>query len=139
MRRKSPMEVEPDWKHPLPMPMPYQPVCVTELEALEQISLLSYEPRIFMWTDEQRRCIANWEFLASVRQGVPPQGIEAELQAWMNQYPDSWLVVDLRDGVMPPSTSVPLQEFLAKLPRTVLVLVSGTSENEIWPQWSLPK
>ena len=95
MRRKSPMEVEPDWKHPLPMPMPYQPVCVTELEALEQISLLSYEPRIFMWTDAQRRCIANWEFLASVRQGVPPQGIEAELQAWMNQYPDSWLVVDL--------------------------------------------
>ena len=119
--------------------MPCQPVCVTELEALEQISLLSYVPRIFMWTDAQRRCIANWEFLASVRQGVPPQGIEAELQAWMNQYPDSWLVVDLRDGVMLPSTSVPLQEFLAKLPRTVLVLVSGTSENEIWPQWSLPK
>ena len=46
---------------------------------------------------QKRRCIANWEFLASVRQGVPPQGIEAELQAWMNQYPDSWLVVDLRD------------------------------------------
>ena len=36
MRRKSPMEVEPDWKHPLPMPMPYQPVCVTELEALNR-------------------------------------------------------------------------------------------------------
>ena len=63
MRRKSPMEVEPDWKHPLPMPMPYQPVCVTELEALEQISLLSYEPRIFMWTDAQEDVLQIGNFL----------------------------------------------------------------------------
>ena len=50
MRRKEPLEVESNWKHPLPMPMPYQPVCVTELEAIEQVALLSNQPRIFMWT-----------------------------------------------------------------------------------------
>ncbi len=138
MRRREPLEVETNWKHPLPMPMPHQPVCVTQLEAIEQISLLANQPRIFMWTDDERHCINGWEFLASVRQGVPPQGIEAELNAWMVQYPDAWLAVDLRDGVMPPSTSSPIEEFLAQLPRQVIVIVSGDSKGEVWPTWSLP-
>ena len=139
MRRKEPLEVESNWKHPLPMPMPYQPVCVTELEAIEQVALLSNQPRIFMWTDSERHCINSWEFLASVRQGVPPQGIEAELNAWMEQYPTAWLAVDLRDGVMIPSTSKPIEEFLADLPRPVMVIVSRDSQSEIWPNWVLPQ
>ena len=139
MRRKEPLEVESNWKHPLPMPMPFQPVCVTELEAIEQVALLTVQPRIFMWTDLERRCINNWEFLASVRQGVPPQGIEAELNAWMEQYPTAWLAVDLRDGVMMPSTSKPIEEFLAELPRPVMVIVSRDSQSEIWPNWVLPQ
>ena len=139
MRRKEPLVVDKNWQHPLPMPMPYQPVCATELEAIEQYALLSFEPRIFMWTDSERNCINNWEFLASVRRGVPPQGIEAELTAWMEQYPDAWLAVDLRDGVIPPSTSRPLEDFLAELPRPVIIIVSKDSQNEIWPNWELPQ
>ena len=139
MRRKEPLEVESNWKHPLPMPMPFQPVCVTELEAIEQVALLTVQPRIFMWTDLERRCINSWEFLASVRQGVPPQGIEAELNAWMEQYPTAWRAVDLRDGVMMPSTSKPIEEFLAELPRPVMVIVSRDSQSEIWPNWVLPQ
>jgi len=139
MRRKEPLEVESNWKHPLPMPMPYQPVCVTELEAIEQVALLAIQPRVFMWTDLERHCINGWEFLASVRQGVPPQGIEAELNAWMEQYPTAWLAVDLRDGIMIPSTSKPIEEFLADLPRPVMVIVSRDSQSEIWPNWVLPQ
>ena len=138
MRRKEPLEVDANWKHPLPMPMPFQPVCVTQLEAIEQISLLPNQPRVFMWTDEERHCINGWEFLASVRQGVPPQGIEAELNAWMEQYPDAWLAVDLRDGIMPPSTTTPIEQFLSSIPRQVIVIVSGDSQSEVWPNWSLP-
>ena len=138
VRRREPLEVEPNWKHPLPMPMPYQPVSVTQFEAVEQIAKFASTPRVFMWTDSERNCINDWEFLASVRQGVPPQGIEAELNAWMEQYPDAWLAVDLRDGVMPPSTTVPLEQYLASLPRQVLVIVSGDSNSEVWPSWSLP-
>jgi len=139
MRRREPLEVEANWKHPLPMPMPYQPVCVTELEAIEQVALLKFDPRIFMWTDDERHCINGWEFLASVRQGVPPQGIEAELDAWMVQYPDAWLAVDLRDGIIPPSITKPLEKFLAEFPRSVLVIVSSDSRNEMWPNWILPQ
>ena len=120
------------------MPMPFQPVCVTQLEAIEQIAMLPNQPRVFMWTDDERHCINGWEFLASVRQGVPPQGIEAELNTWMEQYPKAWLAVDLRDGIMPPSTSIPIEEFLAKLSRQVIVIVSGDSQSEVWPNWVLP-
>ena len=120
------------------MPMPYQPVCVTELEALEQIAMLKFQPRVFIWTDEPRRCPKGWDYIASVRQGVPPQGIVAELDAWMEQYPDAWLAVDLRDGIMPPSTTKPIEDYLASIPRQILVIVSGDSNSEVWPKWSLP-
>ena len=120
------------------MPMPYQPVCVTELEALEQIAMLKFQPRVFIWTDEPRRCPKGWDYIASVRQGVPPQGIVAELDAWMEQYPDAWLAVDLRDGVIPPSTPNSLEQFLSKLNRPILIIVSSSSDSEYWPQWVLP-
>ena len=76
--------------------------------------------------------------LALCSSRVPPQGIEAELNAWMEQYPKAWLAVDLRDGIMPPSTSKPIEEFLASLPRQVIVIVSGDSQSEVWPNWVLP-
>ena len=132
------MEIDTTWSHPLPMPMIGQPVCVTEHEAVDQVARLGTNPRIFLWSDDKRRCFNGWEFLASVRQGVPPAGIEAELKAWKVQYPDAWLAVDLRDGVIPPSTSIPLEQFLANLGRKVLVIVSSSSDNEFWPQWQLP-
>ena len=139
MRRKQPLEVDDNWRYPLPMPMPFQPVCVTELEAIEQISMLKVQQRLFMWTDEARRCPNGWDYIASVRQGVPPQGIVAELDAWIEQYPGAWLAVDLRDVVIPPSTPVPLDQYLSGLNRPTLVIVSSSSENEFWPQWVLPQ
>ena len=126
MRRKQPLEVDEKWRHPLPMPMPYQPVCVTELEALEQIAMLKSQPRVFIWTDEPRRCPKGWDYIASVRQCVPPQRIVAELDAWMEQYPDAWLAVDLRDGVIPPSTPNSLEQFLSELNRPILIIVSSS-------------
>jgi len=39
---------------------------------------------------------------------------------------------------MPPSTSIPIEEFLAKLSRQVIVIVSGDSQSEVWPNWVLP-
>ena len=65
MRRKQPLQVDTNWRYPLPMPMPFQPVCVTELEAIEQIAMLMQQPRIFMWTDEPRRCPNGWDYIAS--------------------------------------------------------------------------
>ena len=37
MRQKEPLDVSPTWRYPLPMPMPGQPVCATELEAIELV------------------------------------------------------------------------------------------------------
>ena len=121
------------------MPMPNRPVCITLEEAVEQLDRLPSHPRIFLWTDAERRCPPGWGFIASVRQGVPPQGIEAELEAWMGQYPDAWLAVDLRDGVITPSTHRSLEIVLSKVNRPVLILVSNSSDNENWPQWNLPE
>jgi len=138
MRRKEPLDVNELWLNSLPMPMPNQPVCATELELIEQINNLPIKPRLFIWTDSERRCTQGWEFLASVRQGVPPQGIEAELVAWCEQYPDAWLIVDMRDGVISPSTARPLTDVLASIGRQVIVMVSSSSNNTNWPQWQLP-
>lgn len=139
MRQKNRLEVEPTWRYPLPMPMPGQPVCATEMEAIEQLARLPSSPNLFYWTDEKRKCPENWGFIASIRQGVPPQGIEAELMAWSEQYPKAWLAVDLRDGMLPPSTVRPLDEVLASLKRPVIVIVSRSPDHEDWPQWVLPE
>tara|TARA_B100000459_G_C8588891_1_gene206814 strand:+ start:1221 stop:1586 length:366 start_codon:yes stop_codon:yes gene_type:complete len=121
------------------MPMPNRPVCVTLDEATEQLQRLGTNPRIFLWTDAERRCPPGWGFIASVRQGIPPEGIEAELQAWMGQYPEAWLAVDMRDGVITPSTLSSLDEVLSKVNRPILVIVSHSSDNENWPQWVFPE
>jgi len=139
MRQKEPLDIEPVWRYPLPLPMPGQPVCATHVEALEQIEQLSPRPRVFMWTDDERKCPQGWDFIASVRQGVPPSGVEAELEAWAAQYPEAWLAVDLRDGTVPPSTITPMGELLVNLRRHIVVIVSRSPEHEDWPQWVLPQ
>lgn len=138
MRQKQPLDVAPVWRYPLPMPMPGQPVCATEHEAIRQLANLPSPPQVFYWTDHERHCPEGWGFIASVRQGVPPEGIEAELEAWTKQYPKAWLAVDMRDGTVPPSTTRPLDEILSTLRRSVLVIVSRSPEHEDWPQWVLP-
>ena len=139
MRSREPLDLDRTWRHSLPMPMPNQPVCITLDEVDTQLERLPGERRIFLWTDAERRCPPGWGFIASVRQGIPPEGIEAELVAWMEQYPDAWLAVDLRDGVIPPSTQNSLDIVLSKVDRPVLILVSNSSDNESWPQWVLPE
>ena len=138
MRRKEPLDVTTTWQHPVPMPMPGRPVCCTESEALEQLEKIQMTERVILWTDSERRTISDWSFLASVRQGVPPKGIEAELEACLKQYPTAWLAVDLRDGVIPPSTHISLNELLQNTRRNIIVLVSSSSDHEDWPQWNLP-
>ena len=139
MRRREPLDLDRTWRHSVPMPMPNRPVCVTLDEAIEQLQRLESNPRIFLWTDAERRCPSSWGFIASVRQGIPPEGIEAELQAWMGQYPEAWLAVDMRDGVITPSTLNPLDDVLSQVNRPILVIVSESSDNENWPQWVFPE
>jgi len=109
-----------------------------ETEAMEQLHRLGNHPSIFLWTDEERRVPNDWQFLPSVRQGVPPEGIFAELQAWKKQYPKAWLAVDLRDGVIPPSVPKPLEDVLAELGRCSLVLVNNSEDHPDFPRWVLP-
>jgi len=139
MRRREPLDLDRTWRHSLPMPMPNRPVCVTLEEAVSQLERLPSSPRMFLWTDAERRCPSQWGFIASVRQGIPPEGIEAELEAWKGQYPEAWLAVDMRDGVITPSTQRSLNDVLATVQRPVLVLVSRSSDHEEWPQWVLPE
>lgn len=136
MRKTDPLEASKTWQYPLPIPMPGVPVCATEVDLNREVEKLSPKPLFFMWTDDQRRCINGYQFIPSVRQGVPPQGIEASIEAWAMQYKEAWLIVDLRDGVIPPSISMPLSDYLEKQIFRCIVLVSDSSENESWPQWS---
>ena len=132
MRKTDPLEASKTWQYPLPIPMPGVPVCATEVDLNREVEKLSPKPLFFMWTDDQRRCINGYQFIPSVRQGVPPQGIEASIEAWSMQYKEAWLVVDLRDGVIPPSITCSLEKFLQSKSFRTVVLVSDSSDNEQW-------
>jgi len=125
------------WQHSQPMPMRGSPCVVTEKNAIQFLSKMSGDNRIFLFSDSKRAIPEGWEYLASVRPGVPPEGIMAEIDAWLMQYPDSWLAVDQRDGVIPPSVH-DLEKMLKTFPRIVIVIVSDDNIDHIWPKWEFP-
>ena len=126
------------WKHSQPMPMRGSPCIVSESNALAYIKKLPSTPRVFLFSDSDRAVPGDWGFVGSVRPGVPPEGIMAELDAWLRQYPDAWLAVDMRDGVIPPSVSGKITDVLRTFPRIVLVIVSDDTKGHSWPKWELP-
>jgi len=138
MRRKTPLNVGPGWSHSLPMPMPGVPVSVTLDDAIGQTSRLPTPPRVFFWTELEHRCPEGWGHLPSVRPGVPPEAIEAELGAWSRQYPEAWLAVDLRVGSFPPATLTPLEELISTLRRPVLIVIDEDEDPMLGPRWVLP-
>jgi hypothetical protein len=119
------------------MPMRGSPCVVTEPNAITYIEKLKNKPRLFLFSDSDRAIPSDWGHIASVRTGVPPEGIMSELDAWLRQYPDAWLVVDMRIGVVPPA--IPnLEEVLRTFPRIVLILVSNDTAAHQWPKWEFP-
>ncbi|MEL0100732.1 MAG: hypothetical protein VW862_03405 [Euryarchaeota archaeon] len=125
------------WEHSQPMPMRGSPCVVTESNALSYLEKLPNNPRMFLFSDSDRALPDGWGYVASVRPGTPPEGIMAEIDAWLKQYPNAWLAVDLRVGVIPPS--VPnLENMLRTFPRVVIILVSDDSANHQWPKWEFP-
>ena len=119
------------------MPMRGSPCVVTEANALAYMSKLPKKNRIFLFSDSERAIPGDWDYLASVRAGVPPEGIMAEVDAWLRQYPDAWLAVDMRVGVIPPA--IPdLESMLRTFPRVVIVIVSNDTKDHVWPRWEFP-
>lgn len=125
------------WQHSQPMPMRGSPCVVTEANAVQYLSKISTKNRIFLFSDSERAVPDEWGYIGSVRPGVPPEGIVAELDAWLRQYPDAWLAVDLRVGVIPPSIE-DLEDMLRTFPRIVIVIVSDDTRNHPWPRWDFP-
>ena len=125
------------WEHSQPMPMRGSPVVVSEANAISYLSKLQNKPRVFLFSDSDRAIPEGWGYVASVRPGTPPEGIMAEIDAWLKQYPDAWLAVDLRVGVIPPSVEN-LESMLRSFPRTVIVLVSDENAEHTWPKWDFP-
>ncbi|MEE2985667.1 MAG: hypothetical protein VX366_05560 [Candidatus Thermoplasmatota archaeon] len=125
------------WQHSQPMPMRGSPCVVSEANAVAFISKLPNRNRIFLFSDSDRAVPAGWDYLASVRPGVPPEGIMAEVDAWLKQYPDAWLAVDMRVGVIPPAVH-DLEEMIRTFPRVVIIIVSDDTKDHIWPLWEYP-
>jgi len=125
------------WQHTQPMPMRGSPCVVTEANALAFTSKLSTDNRIFLFSDSERAVPGNWGYIASVRPGVPPEGIMAEVDAWLRQYPEAWLAVDMRVGVIPPAI-YELEDMLRTFPRVVIVIVSDDTRDHSWPRWEFP-
>ena len=125
------------WKHSQPMPMRGSPCVVSESNALQYLEKMGNRSRVFLFSDSERAIPGDWGYLASVRPGVPPEGIMAEVDAWLRQYPDAWLAVDLRVGVIPPAVQ-DLEAMLRTFPRVVIILVSDDNRDHQWPKWEYP-
>ena len=119
------------------MPMRGSPCVVSESNALQYLEKMGNRNRVFLFSDSERAIPGDWGYLASVRPGVPPEGIMAEVDAWLRQYPDAWLAVDLRVGVIPPAVQ-DLEEMLRTFPRVVIILVSDDNRDHQWPKWEYP-
>ena len=63
------------WQHSQPMPMRGSPCVVSEANALAVTSKMQIGNRIFLFSDSDRAIPGDWDYLASVRPGVPPEGI----------------------------------------------------------------
>ena len=113
------------------------PCVVSEANAIAYTSKLPNKNRIFLFSDSDRAVPKGWDYLASVRPGVPPEGIMAEVDAWLRQYPDAWLAVDMRVGVIPPAVH-DLEEMLRTFPRIVIIIVSDDTRDHAWPRWEYP-
>ena len=125
------------WQHTQPMPMRGSPCVVSEANALSFMSKLPNKERVFLFSDSDRAIPGDWSYLASVRPGVPPEGIMSEVDAWLRQYPDAWLAVDMRVGVIPPA--IPNLEYMLRtFPRVVIVIVSDDTRDHPWPRWEYP-
>ena len=125
------------WQHSQPMPMRGSPCVVSEANAIAYTSKLPNKNRIFLFSDSDRAVPNGWDYLASVRPGVPPEGIMAEVDAWLRQYPDAWLAVDMRVGVIPPAVH-DLEDMLRTFPRIVIIIVSNDALDHAWPRWEYP-
>ena len=119
------------------MPMRGSPCVVSESNALQYLEKMGNRNRVFLFSDSERAIPGDWGYLASVRPGVPPEGIMAEVDAWLRQYPDAWLAVDFRVGVIPPAVQN-LEEMLRTFPRVVIILVSDDNRDHQWPKWEYP-
>tara|TARA_B100001248_G_scaffold258218_1_gene241987 strand:+ start:738 stop:1094 length:357 start_codon:yes stop_codon:yes gene_type:complete len=113
------------------------PCVVSESNALQYLEKMGNRNRVFLFSDSERAIPGDWGYLASVRPGVPPEGIMAEVDAWLRQYPDAWLAVDLRVGVIPPAVQ-DLEAMLRTFPRVVIILVSDDNRDHQWPKWEYP-
>ena len=125
------------WKPSQPMPMRGSPCVVSESNALQYLEKMGNRSRVFLFSDSERAIPGDWGYLASVRPGVPPEGIMAEVDAWLRQYPDAWLAVDLRVGVIPPAVQ-DLEAMLRTFPRVVIILLSDDNRDHQWPKWEYP-
>lgn len=129
-------DAEETWQHSQPMPMRGSPCVTTEHRACEYMESIGLTSKVFLFSDSDRAIPGGWGYVASVRPGVPPEGVVAELNAWLRQYPDAWLAVDMRDGVIPPALA-DIEETFRGFPRTVIILVSDDTKDHAWPRWEL--
>ena len=136
MRRRTPLEVNAGWTHPLPMPMPGQPVSATLEEAEAQLSRLP-APRVFMWTEMEQRCLTAGVTSPACdlarrqnpsRRNLARGCVSTRRRGWRS----------MRVGTMAPATRTPLDELLRSMRRPIILIVDEEDGSDLAPRWQLP-
>lgn len=124
------------WLNSQPMPMVGRP-CTCEIDKLQQqLEKLPVKPSVWLWTNSSENVPEGMRWLRSDPESHAAS-VGPELDSWILQNPNSWLIVDGR-GNRIPKAGDNLEEILRKLPVVVVMIVDNTSGAQPFPHWDFP-
>jgi hypothetical protein len=124
------------WLHGQPMPMVGRPcTCVAE-KLLLQLANLPSPPSTWCWTDRAENILEGMSWFRS-DPNAHAASVVPELDSWLLQNPNSWLIVDGRKNRIPDADGR-LEEILRDLSTTVVMIVDETNQAHPFPPWEFP-
>jgi hypothetical protein len=124
------------WLHSQPMPMVGRPCTCVADKLMSQMEKLPVYPSAWCWTDEAENVLEGMSWLRSDSK-ANAASVAPELESWIMQNPNSWLIIDGR-GNRIPGAGGRLEELLRNLATTVVMIVDEIDKAHPFPAWEFP-
>lgn len=124
------------WLHGQPMPMVGRPCTCAAENLLAQLANLPAMPLVWCWTDRVENVLEGMHWFRSDPE-AHAASVAPELDSWLLQNPNSWLIIDGRNNRIPDADGR-LEEILRDLATTVVMIVDETNQAHPFPPWEFP-
>ena len=108
-------------------------LALPHIAAMEKLPVY---PSAWCWTDEAENVLEGMSWLRSDSK-ANAASVAPELESWIMQNPNSWLIIDGR-GNRIPGAGGRLEELLRNLATTVVMIVDEIDKAHPFPAWEFP-